>query len=113
MVAEHDRQLQVAGNGHSIPATQLRQAMQESASLRDSLLKFVQAGAGALRAFWSDSPKASEGRLSLCGDNFAQPPGKRASATSLTSLRNMASPKVLKLSICTTNAPGPPITFSR
>ena len=39
----HSTYIQVAGNGHSIPATQLRQAMQESLSLRDSLLKFVQA----------------------------------------------------------------------
>ena len=40
-------------------------------------------------------------------------PGGRASEISLTSLRIIASPKVLKSSICTTNAPGPPITFSR
>jgi CRP-like cAMP-binding protein len=39
----HSTYIQVAGKGHSIPATQLRQAMQESLSLRDSLLKFVQA----------------------------------------------------------------------
>ena len=39
----HATYIQVAGKGHSIPATQLRQAMQESGSLRDSLLKFVQA----------------------------------------------------------------------
>src|SRR5208282_3677709 len=49
----------------------------------------------------------------LAVKEHAQPPGKRPSATSLTSLRIMASPKVLKSSICTTNAPGPPITFSR
>ena len=39
----HATYIQVAGKGHSIPASQLRQAMQESPSLRDSLLKFVQA----------------------------------------------------------------------
>jgi CRP-like cAMP-binding protein len=39
----HATYIQVAGKGHSIPASQLRQAMQESLSLRDSLLKFVQA----------------------------------------------------------------------
>ena len=39
----HSTYIQVAGNGHFIPARQLRQAMQKSVSLRDSLLKFVQA----------------------------------------------------------------------
>ncbi len=39
----HAIYIQAAGNGHCIPASQLRQAMQESLSLRDSLLKFVQA----------------------------------------------------------------------
>ena len=39
----HSTYIQVAGKGHSIPASKLRQAMQESLSLRDSLLKFVQA----------------------------------------------------------------------
>ena len=39
----HSTYIQVAGKGHSIPASELRQAMQESLSLRDSLLKFVQA----------------------------------------------------------------------
>jgi CRP-like cAMP-binding protein len=39
----HAIYIQAPGKGHSIPATQLRQAMQESLSLRDSLLKFVQA----------------------------------------------------------------------
>jgi CRP-like cAMP-binding protein len=39
----HATYIQAPGKGHSIPATQLRQAMLESLSLRDSLLKFVQA----------------------------------------------------------------------
>ena len=39
----HATYIQAPGKGHSIPATQLRQAMQASGSLRDSLLKFVQA----------------------------------------------------------------------
>ena len=39
----HATYMQASGNGHSIPAAELRQAMQASASLRDSLLKFVQA----------------------------------------------------------------------
>ena len=39
----HATYIQAPGKGHSIPATQLRQAMQESLSLRDSLLKYVQA----------------------------------------------------------------------
>ena len=39
----HATYMQASGNGHSIPAAELRQAMQASVSLRDSLLKFVQA----------------------------------------------------------------------
>jgi CRP-like cAMP-binding protein len=39
----HSTYIQVAGKGHSMPASQLRQAIRESLSLRDSLLKFVQA----------------------------------------------------------------------
>ena len=39
----HAVYVQAPGKGHSIPASELRQAMQESLSLRDSLLKFVQA----------------------------------------------------------------------
>ena len=39
----HAIYVQAPGKGHSIPASELRQAMQESVSLRDSLLKFVQA----------------------------------------------------------------------
>ena len=39
----HATYIQSPGKGHSIPASELRQAMQESLSLRDSLLKFVQA----------------------------------------------------------------------
>ena len=39
----HATYIQAPGKGHSIPASELRQAMQESLSLRDSLLKFVQA----------------------------------------------------------------------
>jgi CRP-like cAMP-binding protein len=39
----HATYIEVAGKGHSISASQLRQAMQESLSLRASLLKFVQA----------------------------------------------------------------------
>ncbi len=39
----HSTYIQVAGKGHSISASQLRQAIRESLSLRDSLLKFVQA----------------------------------------------------------------------
>ena len=39
----HATYIQAAGKGHSIPASELRQAMQASGSLRDSLLKFVQA----------------------------------------------------------------------
>ena len=39
----HATYIQAPGKGHSIPAGELRQAMQDSGSLRDSLLKFVQA----------------------------------------------------------------------
>ena len=39
----HATYIQAPGKGHSIPASELRQAMQASGSLRDSLLKFVQA----------------------------------------------------------------------
>ena len=39
----HATYIQAPGKGHSIPASELRQAIQASASLRDSLLKFVQA----------------------------------------------------------------------
>ena len=39
----HATYIQAPGKGHSIPASELRQAMQTSGSLRDSLLKFVQA----------------------------------------------------------------------
>ena len=39
----HATYIQAPGKGHCIPASELRQAMQTSASLRDSLLKFVQA----------------------------------------------------------------------
>lgn len=39
----HATYIQAPGKGHFIPASELRLAIQESASLRDSLLKFVQA----------------------------------------------------------------------
>jgi CRP-like cAMP-binding protein len=39
----HATYIQAPGKGHSIPAGELRQAIQDSGSLRDSLLKFVQA----------------------------------------------------------------------
>jgi CRP-like cAMP-binding protein len=39
----HATYIQAPGKGHSIPAAELRQAIQASVSLRDSLLKFVQA----------------------------------------------------------------------
>jgi CRP-like cAMP-binding protein len=39
----HATYMQAPGKGHSISASELRQAMQASVSLRDSLLKFVQA----------------------------------------------------------------------
>jgi CRP-like cAMP-binding protein len=39
----HATYIQAPGKGHSIPASELRQATQASGSLRDSLLKFVQA----------------------------------------------------------------------
>ena len=39
----HATYMQASGKGHSIPASELRQAIQASVSLRDSLLKFVQA----------------------------------------------------------------------
>jgi CRP-like cAMP-binding protein len=39
----HATYIQAPGKGHSIPASELRQAIQASGSLRDSLLKFVQA----------------------------------------------------------------------
>ena len=39
----HATYIQAPGNGRRIPARKLRQAIQASASLRDSLLKFVQA----------------------------------------------------------------------
>ena len=39
----HATYIQAPGKGHCIPASELRQAMQASVSLRDSLLKFVQA----------------------------------------------------------------------
>ena len=39
----HATYIQAPGKGHSIPTGELRQAMQDSGSLRDSLLKFVQA----------------------------------------------------------------------
>ena len=39
----HATYIQAAGKGHSITAMDLRQAIQASVSLRDSLLKFVQA----------------------------------------------------------------------
>ena len=39
----HSTYIQVAGNGHRLPVTALRRAMQQSRSLQASLLKFVQA----------------------------------------------------------------------
>ena len=39
----HATYIQASGKGHSIPSSELRQAIQASASLRDALLKFVQA----------------------------------------------------------------------
>jgi CRP-like cAMP-binding protein len=39
----HSTYIQVAGRGKCIPATELRKAIRTSLSLRDSLLKFVQA----------------------------------------------------------------------
>ena len=39
----HATYIQAPGKGHCIPASELRQAIQASVSLRDSLLKFVQA----------------------------------------------------------------------
>src|SRR6266540_2888271 len=39
----HSTYIQAAGNGQCMPASELREAMRESPSLRDSLLKYVQA----------------------------------------------------------------------
>jgi CRP-like cAMP-binding protein len=39
----HATYMQAAGTGHCIPSTELRKATQNSRSLRDSLLKYVQA----------------------------------------------------------------------
>ena len=77
----HATYIQAPGNGRRIPARKLRQAIQASASLRDSLLKFVQAfGVQTTHTAVCNAQSKIEVPCPLAPHGARPNPGRRAAA---------------------------------